>query len=472
VADLRGRPEQAAKMRLSAAIMAAARRFWAAPAKNGARLRRLAAALAFMLAAAAPAFAQQLPSIPHLDMLPAPQSAGLAAPKTAPALKLLNLRVSSAGGGADGAPLNITAIFDKKPDFSLIFLNAPPRLVVNLPPAQFMFAADAADKGHNLQSLRYGGGGAGRSRLVFGLKRPFKVDYIGTEPFSGTDPQSPWQLSLRLVPAGAAEFRHMAAAQAAGGAAAGAAAGAIGGGDGARAKTDAGRPFIVVIDPGHGDFDSGALGVNGIEEKRIVLEFAKTLCYILQRKPGIKVYLTRDTDRFLRLSARVEEARRHNADLFISIHADHIDLPNLHGATVYTLSDKASDDMAKLLAEYENKSDLLDGLPADEPPAIADILLDMTRRETRAFSEDFARRLVRGFSAGGVAMINNPRRSAGFQVLRAADIPSALVELGYLSNAGDARRIADPAWQEKTARILAEVIADYAHAHEKNKKPH
>jgi len=425
---------------------------------------------------------QDLPIIPHLDL---PRETQMPAAPLVPAeqqaeLELLNLRVSAAKTAAAEkktgrnmpTALSIRAIFSQKPDYSLLFLDSPPRLVVNLPAAQFSFAADKADKDKILQNLRYGSAGAGRSRLIFGLKQPFRLISAEAEALSRGSAQSAWQLSLRLEPVSAAEFHQIIAAQAIPSAQA-ALAMQAGNEDGQTGglTADVSRPFIVMIDPGHGDFDSGAISVNGIEEKRLVLAFAKKLYHILQRKPGIKPYLTRDSDHFLRLGARVEKARQKNADLFISIHADHIDAPNLHGATVYTLSDKASDDMAKLLAEYENKSDLLDGLPADEPPAVTNILLDMARRETRRFSEDFASRLVAALQGGGIAMINNPHRSAGFQVLRAADIPSALVELGYLSNVGDTRRIADPAWQNKTANILADAIVDYAHAHEKNKKP-
>lgn len=228
--------------------------------------------------------------------------------------------------------------------------------------------------------------------------------------------------------------------------------------------------FVIVLDPGHGGGDSGAVGVGGVREKLVVLAFAKRLLYVLQKKAGIKAYLTRDEDIFLSLAQRVEAARQLNADLFISLHADHNDAASPRGATLYTLSDKASDSMAKLLAERENKADFPADIPNDAPPPVADILLDMTLRETGGFSEEFAGRVIRALQKNNITLMKNPHRSANFQVLRTADIPAVLLELGYLSNADDEKRITDSDWQNKMAYILAETIASFAESHGKNRK--
>ncbi|WP_375656002.1 N-acetylmuramoyl-L-alanine amidase, partial [Bartonella sp. AA83SXKL] len=147
-------------------------------------------------------------------------------------------------------------------------------------------------------------------------------------------------------------------------------------------QRDLPRSFRVVLDPGHGGIDGGARGVTGILEKDVTLAFARALRDELQKGSHTIVALTRDSDIFLRLSERVKKAQEFDADLFISIHADTIDVHSLRGATVYTISDEASDAIAKSLAESENKVDLLDGLPKEESLELTDILLDLTRRET------------------------------------------------------------------------------------------
>jgi N-acetylmuramoyl-L-alanine amidase len=228
--------------------------------------------------------------------------------------------------------------------------------------------------------------------------------------------------------------------------------------------TDPGKRFVVVVDAGHGGIDGGAEGRNGTIEKTITLAFALELRNKLAKTGKYDVYLTRDTDEFLRLDERVRIARQHEADLFISVHADTINRKGIRGATVYTVSDKASDAEAEATADRENLSDTLAGIEMNEENhEVADILVDLIRRETHTFSVRFARSLV-GELSPVIELINNPHRSAGFKVLRAPDVPSVLVELGYLSNAKDEEQLCDPDWRDKAADRIASAIALFAAA--------
>ncbi len=167
----------------------------------------------------------------------------------------------------------------------------------------------------------------------------------------------------------------------------------------------------------------------------------------------------------------LKKAQELNADLFISIHADTINLHSLRGATVYTISDKASDAIAKSLAENANKVDLLDGLPADKTLEVTDILLDLTRRETHAFSVNFADSVVSNLSKNNINLINNPHRYADFQVLRAPDVPSVLIEIGYLSNKEDEELLNNPQWRKKMALSIAHSIRQFAEYRQKIMQP-
>ncbi len=194
---------------------------------------------------------------------------------------------------------------------------------------------------------------------------------------------------------------------------------------------------VVIIDPGHGGIDSGAM-VHGLVEKNIVFDFARELAEKLRASGHYKVVMTRDSDVFIALGDRVKIAREAGASLFVSIHADTIsDAAGVSGATVYTCSEHASDAEAARTAEKENQSDAAAGVESkDEDDGVSDILFDLTRQETRTYSHVFAGTLVNYWQVA--ARLNkNPERSAGFRVLKAADVPSVLIELGYLSNAAD-----------------------------------
>ena len=220
--------------------------------------------------------------------------------------------------------------------------------------------------------------------------------------------------------------------------------------------------YHVVLDPGHGGRDGGALGKGGTREKDVTLNVARLVRDRLADIEGITVALTRDTDVAVALRERVEIARKGEANLFVSIHADSMRSSGVRGASIYTLAEDASDNLSASLAEGQNRADVVAGFGVPErEPAVTDILLDLMRRETEAFSRDVADRMV-GTLGKRTRMIRNPHRSANFRVLRAPDVPSILVELGYLSNRDDERQLRDPKWQRMIAQSLADAIVLHA----------
>ncbi len=218
---------------------------------------------------------------------------------------------------------------------------------------------------------------------------------------------------------------------------------------------------MIIIDPGHGGIDGGAVGKRGVREKTVVLSVARLLKKRLLATGRYEVALTRSSDTFIPLRKRVEFARRKEGDLFISIHADTVKLSTVRGATVYTLSEKASDAEAAALAQKENRSDIIAGVDlARQNDVVTDILIDLVLRETKNRSIVFAQKMVK--SLGGVTRINKtPHRFAGFVVLKAPDIPSVLLELGFLSNGKDARLLLSQNWRRKVARAVTASIDKY-----------
>lgn len=218
---------------------------------------------------------------------------------------------------------------------------------------------------------------------------------------------------------------------------------------------------VIVIDPGHGGIDSGARASRDTYEKDIVFEFSKELARQLRASGKFKVVMTRESDVFVPLHERVAIAQRARAGLLISIHADSLHEGSAQGATVYTVSDRASDAHTEKLAEKENQADESAGLkgPAREAE-VSDILFDLTRRETRAFSHVFAHSLL-AFWQKTAKLNKNPHRSGRFIVLKAQDVPSVLLELGYLSSAADARLLGDPKWRNDTAGSVVKAVSEF-----------
>lgn len=217
---------------------------------------------------------------------------------------------------------------------------------------------------------------------------------------------------------------------------------------------------IIVLDPGHGGQDPGALG-SLHKEKDITLRFAKALEQMLEASGEYEVLLTRDSDRFIALKQRVDFARAHKAALFISLHADSNPNEKAKGLSIYTLSETASDAESAALAARENKSDIIDGVDLGSADAdVADILIDLTQRETMSTSAILADDLVRSLK-GKIPLLPRPHRYAGFRVLKTLDIPAVLIEIGFLSNKEDEKRLASPQYRKLVAETLMKGIKRY-----------
>jgi N-acetylmuramoyl-L-alanine amidase len=287
-------------------------------------------------------------------------------------------------------------------------LADPYRVVVDLPQVTFKLPPNAGQAGRGLiKAFRFGLVMAGGSRIVLDLARPLRIP----------SPRPPAPVN----------------------------------------KGDT-RP-VVVVDPGHGGVDWGTQA-KGITEKAIVLEFSLILRDLLEKTGKYRVVMTRSDDTFVPLGERVQFARERQAALFISIHADALRRSEgeAQGATVYTLSETASDAEAARLAENENRADVIAGIDLSrEPGDVADILIDLAQRETKTFSTHFAKNLVGELK--NVARLHKfPLKSAGFKVLKAPDVPSVLLELGYVSSAADLKLLTSRAWQTRTASSIVQAI--------------
>jgi N-acetylmuramoyl-L-alanine amidase len=218
---------------------------------------------------------------------------------------------------------------------------------------------------------------------------------------------------------------------------------------------------IVVIDPGHGGVDPGTIGISGIYEKHITLAMAREIKIQLEETGRFKVFLTRNRDIFVPLRERVIRARDAGAELFLSIHADAIKNRKTRGLSVYTLSERASDRETAALAEKENKADLIAGINfADETPEISNILIDLTRREAMNQAAKVAIGLVSELRRE-TKVLRNTHRFAGFAVLKAPDVPSVLIELGFLSNREDEKALRDKKFRTKLAKGMVRAVSNY-----------
>mgnify|MGYP001809865207 CR=1 FL=1 len=219
---------------------------------------------------------------------------------------------------------------------------------------------------------------------------------------------------------------------------------------------------VVVIDPGHGGADPGAIGVGGVYEKDITLAAARELRRQLQASGRYQVKLTRDSDVFIRLRDRVAIGREAGADLFISLHADALGSEQVRGLSIYTLSSKASDREAEMLAAKENRADAIVGMDlSSENQLVASILIDLAQRDTMNQSKRFASQALTHLSKDVRLLASKPQREAGFAVLTAPDVPSVLVEMGYLSNPADAKLLNTVDHREKLARDLVRAVDGY-----------
>ncbi|RTL53022.1 MAG: N-acetylmuramoyl-L-alanine amidase [Bradyrhizobiaceae bacterium] len=343
---------------------------------------------------------------------------------------------------------------DRKVDVRAFALSDPYRVVVDIPQVTFNLSAGSGTTGRGLiRSFRYGMVMPGASRVVLDLAGPSRIEksYV-LDAANGQPPRLVVELSAvdraafkaaalqTQDQSGKPEIRPAVFADAAP--------------DETGAtplKAPDTRP-VIVLDPGHGGIDNGTVATSGENEKDLVLSFALALRDRIEKGGKYRVVMTRSDDTFVPLGDRVKIARKETAALFVSIHADSLPKSegDAQGATIYTLSDKASDSEAEKLAESENKADAIAGINlTEEPTDVADILIDLTQRETRAFSTRFAKTLFNEMK-GVARMHKNPLKSAGFKVLKAHDVPSVLIELGYVSNKDDLQHLVSEGWRSKT----------------------
>ena len=355
--------------------------------------------------------------------------------------------------GGDATRTRFVLDLNREIEFSVFALADPYRVIIDLPQIVFRLPAATGQSGRGLVSAyRFGLIAVGKSRVVLDVKKPVQIAKTFVLP-----PQEgqPARLVVDLVAIGRDAFLSEIASHQRAHAQAPPAEDtpAL-----RRAKSDA---LVIVIDPGHGGIDSGAVGRRGVVEKNLVLEFARTLKRRLEEAGPYRVILTRNEDIFLPLRERVAFARRNGANLFISVHADKFNRRSVGGATVYTVSEKASDAEAAALAAKENKADLIAGLDLrDEPDEVTNILIDLARRETKNFSVRLAKALISSLH-GNIRLNKNPHRFAGFHVLKAPDVPSVLIELGYISNSADVRELSSAVWRSRAAAAIAQALKRY-----------
>lgn len=353
--------------------------------------------------------------------------------------------------GGDDSQTRFVVDLNRKIDIRAFLLANPYRVVIDMPQVTFQLPPKTGEKGRGLiKAFRFGLVMPGGSRMVIDLARPARVDKAFVLE-AGND--QPARLVLDLTAVDREAFMRAVAL------------------DtrtstsrrpehatDAKSNNDA-RPLIV-IDPGHGGIDNGTRASSGETEKAIVLDFGALLRERIEKAGKYRVVMTRTDDTFVPLAERVQIARAQQASLFISIHADALPRGegDAQGATVYTLSETASDTEAARLAETENRADVIAGLDlSTEPNDVADILIDLAQRETKTFSVQFAHALVAELRRAA-RVHKHPLKSAGFRVLRAPDVPSVLVELGYVSNREDLKSLTSDAWRARTADSIMQAI--------------
>lgn len=324
--------------------------------------------------------------------------------------------------------------------YDAFLLDSPSRLVIDVKEATIVGKPNIK-KNNMISDFRVGDLADKKGkRLVFGLKNNvnIKKKFI-LEPQVGGQG---WRLVIDLSSQGQSDIRQQSNSK----------------------NTYQGvvkRKKIVVLDPGHGGKDPGAIGRSfRTYEKNITLSMGKELRKQLEAK-GFTVYMTRSTDIFIPLRKRVDIARSYHADLFISLHADSTLNRKAQGLSMYTLSENASDKEAEALAERENKADIIDGMDfSDNSPEINDVLISLSQNDSRNKSSKFAGYIVSEMRKT-VKLVNNTHKFAGFAVLKAPDIPSVLVELGYLSNYTEEKYLRDPSYRKKLGQAIARSVERY-----------
>jgi N-acetylmuramoyl-L-alanine amidase len=357
--------------------------------------------------------------------------------------------------GGDDKQTRFVIDLNRKIDLAAFTLADPYRVVVDLPQVNFNLPAKGGAQGRGLvKAFRYGLIMQGGSRIVLDTRGPVRIEKAFVLDAAEGQPA---RLVLDLVAIDRAAFMRNISLQT-----------KPAHNTGAKpseppVKTDGDARPLIVVDPGHGGIDNGTKGSGGELEKDIVLAFSQALREKLESGGKYRVAMTRSDDSFIPLSERVRFARTRGAALFISIHADALPRKEglAEGATVYTLSETASDAEAARLAEAENKADVIAGVDLTaEPNDVANILVDLAQRETKTFSMQFARTVVDELKSAA-RMHKHPLKSAGFKVLTAPDVPSVLIELGYMSTKDDLKQLNSPAWRARTAQAVLKAVETF-----------
>ncbi len=351
-------------------------------------------------------------------------------------------------------------------EYQVFRLRTPDRVVLDISNVEFTMPAAAGRNGRGLvRTFRFGAFAQGKARVVIETAEPVRVEAtrLIREGARGRH-----RLELDLVPSGSVDLseREVAAARES--------AARLQLGDAVPTPSPPVPPStaasprvpVIVIDPGHGGVDTGAQGAVGVE-KDIVLAVGRALERALSTSGRYRVVMTRTGDAFVPLERRMRISREHEAQLFISLHADSLEARELahviRGATIYTLSQSASDERARRLADKENAADLLAGahLSADAvQDDVRSILFDLMARETAGLSLNF-RQLAAKRMRGNIQFSRDPQRSANFLVLRQAETPAVLIELGYISHAEDERQMLSAEWQRKVAAAITAAVDDF-----------
>lgn len=371
--------------------------------------------------------------------------------------------ISSMRIGQGVGSIRIVFDADRKFDYKVFLLGEPRRLVIDTFNVSVSSKIEKyVDKNNLVTKTRIGSVGVDGIRIVFDLQKPAVIKKAFMLP-----PQSSfgWRFVIDVAIASEREFSSKIGSKYAlsndnSFASSYSSSSSSASSKSASKVVSSNTKKIVVLDPGHGGKDPGAIGYSGVYEKNITLAMAKELKVILE-KQGYKVHLTRSTDIFIPLRDRVKIARKYNADLFMSIHADSAVNRSAKGLSVYTLSETASDKEAAALAERENKADVVAGLNLlEHSKEVSDILINLAQRETMNRSSEFASFMVKEMRKS-VQLTDNTHRFAGFAVLKAPDVPSVLLEMGYLSNRTEERLLKQKNYRRKLAVSASKAVEKY-----------